>query len=157
MPLPIDTPDTPAPDAENVPESTTHSLPTVNPATGAAAPTGATTSLKSEAPPIVGTSSDISTDKLSSIQQAGLWLAGGVGLVISVVTLVTLIHWWLYSPVMPTLPADAAAGKDVIANYVSAAQSASDQATKMFDLLVSKAFLPVFTTIIGYIFGSKTT
>jgi hypothetical protein len=104
-----------------------------------------------------GASPGISLDKLSPIQQAGLKLAGGVGLVIALVTLVTVVHWWLYTPSIPKelLTADTQAGKDILANYTSVAQSAADQATRIFDLIVSKAFLPIFTTIIGYIFGSR--
>ena len=45
--------------------------------------------------------------------------------------------------------------KELIENYKVLRETAADGATKLFDLIVVKALLPVFTLILGYIFGSQ--
>ena len=96
---------------------------------------------------------------LTATQQAGLWLAVGVGVIMALVIILVGIDWWFRSPLAPALPTDPAVynatAKDLIADYKSLNELALDRATKLFDLVVVKALLPVFTTILGYIFGSR--
>jgi hypothetical protein len=52
-------------------------------------------------------------------------------------------------------PATQANYESLLKNYTAVHGLAVDRATKLFDLVVVKALLPVFTTILGYIFGSR--
>ena len=96
---------------------------------------------------------------LTPTQQAGLWLAVGVGMVMALVIILVGIDWWFRSPRAPVLPTDptayGATASAMIADYKALNELALDRATKLFDLVIVKALLPVFTTILGYIFGSR--
>jgi hypothetical protein len=45
----------------------------------------------------------------------------------------------------------------LLKNYKTLHDEAFHSATQMFDAIVVKALLPVFTSILGYIFGARTT
>ena len=110
-------------------------------------------------------------ERLTPTQQAGLWLAAGVGLTIIGVLVFTAVVWFQTAPRPPTLlplPAvtDPAKAKDVLASYQAVNQAALDnykalnaeaisRVTSLFDLLATKTLLPIFTAILGYIFGSR--
>ena len=81
------------------------------------------------------------------------------------------VVWFQTAPQPPALlplPAitDPAKAKDVLANTQALNQAALDnykalnaeaisRVTSLFDLLATKTLLPVFTAILGYIFGSR--
>lgn len=92
---------------------------------------------------------------LSPLQRAGMKLALGVGLAIAGVTLLVLIDWLSNRPALPQLPPDTAQAKAALENFQALNTATLTRATELFDLIVAKAFLPVFTGILGYIFGSK--
>lgn len=110
-------------------------------------------------------------EKLTPTQQAGLWLAAGVGLTIVGVLVFVAVVWFQTAPAPPTLlplPAvtDPAKAKDALASYQALNQAALDnykalnaeaigRVTSLFDLLATKTLLPIFTAILGYIFGSR--
>ena len=110
-------------------------------------------------------------ERLTPTQQAGLWLAAGVGLTIIGVLVFTAVVWFQTAPKPPVLlplPAltDPAKAKDVLAGYQALNQAALDnykalnaeaisRVTSLFDLLATKTLLPIFTAILGYIFGSR--
>jgi hypothetical protein len=90
------------------------------------------------------------------LEKAALLLAAGVGLGIAIVTLVVISDWYLNRPAMPVLsriPPDQA--QKTIENFKLLNEASLERVTKLFDLIVVKAFLPVFTGILGYIFGSR--
>ena len=109
--------------------------------------------------------------KLTATQAAGLWLAVGVGVaIVGVIVFVAAV--WLQPapkpPVLPPLPGitDPAKAKDVLANYQTLNQAALDnykalnaeaisRVSSLFDLFATRALLPIFTSILGYIFGSR--
>lgn len=109
--------------------------------------------------------------KLTPTQQAGLWLAAGVGLTIIGVLVFTAVVWFQTAPKPPALlplPAmtDPAKAKDALASYQALNQAALEnykvlnaeaisRVTSLFDLLATKTLLPIFTAILGYIFGSR--
>jgi hypothetical protein len=95
------------------------------------------------------------TLELTPLQKAGLWLALGVGLAIAVVTLFVLCDWFSNRPAVPQLTGDATQAKATLDNFQALNAAALSRATELFDLIVVKAFLPVFTAILGYIFGSS--
>ncbi len=110
-------------------------------------------------------------ERLTPTQQAGLWLAAGVGLTIIGVLVFVAVVWFQTAPAPPTLlplPAvtDPAKAKDALAGYQALNQAALEnykalnaeaisRVTSLFDLLATKTLLPIFTAILGYIFGSR--
>ena len=110
-------------------------------------------------------------ERLTPTQQAGLWLAAGVGLTIIGVLVFVAVVWFQTAPKPPALlplPAvtDPAKAKEIIANTQALNQAALDnykalnaeaisRVTSLFDLLATKTLLPIFTAILGYIFGSR--
>ena len=110
-------------------------------------------------------------ERLTPTQQAGLWLAAGVGLTIVGVLIFTAVVWFQTAPKPPTLAplpvlTDPAKAKDALANYQALNQAALEnykalnaeaisRVTSLFDLLATKTLLPIFTAILGYIFGSR--
>jgi hypothetical protein len=63
----------------------------------------------------------------------------------------------LVAPPLPTIPpmADANTTKAILENYKSLQQIVLEPYTTLFDSIVVKVLLPVFTSILGYIFGSQ--
>jgi len=96
---------------------------------------------------------------LTPIQRAGMYLALGVGLTIALVTTAVILDWFLTRPGLPSLPAGTSSDEaaKIIQNFKELNSVNLERATKLFDLIVAKAFLPVFTGILGYIFGSRTS
>jgi hypothetical protein len=58
-----------------------------------------------------------------------------------------------------TIPqgADANTAKAVLENYKALQQIAMEPCTAFFDMIFLKALLPIFTSILGYIFGSRSS
>ena len=110
-------------------------------------------------------------ERLTPTQQAGLWLAAGVGLTIIGVLVFTAVVWFQTAPKPPVLLplpvlTDPAKAKNALANYQALNQAALEnykalnaeaisRVTSLFDLLATKTLLPIFTAILGYIFGSR--
>jgi hypothetical protein len=98
--------------------------------------------------------------KLEPIQRAGLYLAAGVGAVIAVVTITVIVKWIYTSPWtgvpsnLSNMPGEQA--KALVENIKSLSDVAADRCVKIFDAIVVRALLPVFTSILGYIFGTRT-
>jgi hypothetical protein len=91
------------------------------------------------------------------LQRTGLVLATSVGALASVVTLVLVLAWIVYAPRVPVIPndLDAEKAKAVIENYKQLQQASMQPLLNVFDSVVVKVLLPVFTSILGYIFGSQ--
>ena len=90
------------------------------------------------------------------VQQWAMNLAYVVGSAVLAVTLFTLYEWKAKTPDLPVtsgLTVDQL--KVALDGYRELSGAALDSATKVFDLVVVKAFLPVFASILGYIFGSR--
>ena len=90
-----------------------------------------------------------------SLPARGMKLMLGVGLLAAVVTLLIVGQWMMTAPGPPNLQgvSDAAGA---IKNYSDLSNVVVEAAVKMFDTVVGKVLLPVFTAILGYVFGSKT-
>lgn len=91
------------------------------------------------------------------LQRTGLILAACVGGVTAVVILTLIGKWVFYAPKLPVIQpgADPAAVKAMLENYKTLQQIALEPFTTLFDSIVVKVLLPVFTSILGYIFGSR--
>src|ERR1700719_4157636 len=92
------------------------------------------------------------------LQRTGLLLAASVGAVGSVVTLALVIKWICYAPPIPTLPnnLDREQARLLIENYKLLQQATLEPFSTLFDSIVVKVLLPVFTGILGYIFGTRS-
>jgi len=71
---------------------------------------------------------------------------------LSVVTAVLLIEYFYHAPILPrgSLP-DAAQ----LSRYQQVSEIATNRTLRLLDALVLKGFLPVFTAVLGYIFGTR--
>lgn len=103
---------------------------------------------------VAGPDSAVRVERLSPTQRAALWLTVGVGLVIAAVTVVVLFDWiWLSRTSPPVLPEGAVdtSVANRIQDYKTLAEAHQDRVTRLFDLVVVKALLPVFATLAGYV------
>jgi hypothetical protein len=93
------------------------------------------------------------------LQRTGLILAGCVGALGSIVILLLVWKWMSSAPAPPVIPvvADANAAKAILDNYKTLQQITLEPYINLFDSVVVKVLLPVFTSILGYIFGSRTS
>jgi hypothetical protein len=95
--------------------------------------------------------------RLTPLQQIGARLALGVGSLIALVTVAVLIDEVCSSRGLPALPTNLASpeAKAALENYKFVHQMAFDRGINIFETIVAKALLPLFTAILGYIFGSS--
>lgn len=103
---------------------------------------------------------------LTATQAAGMSLARLVGAIIFLVLMVLLIDFYLNRPVAPHLmtePSSTIAMDDIashnqrlIEDYRALNEISQDRSVQMFQVIVAAALLPVFTGILGYIFGRAT-
>lgn len=93
---------------------------------------------------------------LEPLQRVGIWLAIAIGVVIVALSVPILIGWLTSAPAMPNLqnlkPEDA---KVAIENYKNLSSIWNENAKNMFEEIVVKAFLPIFTLVLGYLFGAR--
>jgi len=92
-------------------------------------------------------------------QKAGMKLAKWVGALGALVTIVIVGRWiWMsWCVTCPTISATTTPDQAtvIINNYKALQTAALESAKEMFDTVVVKALLPVFTSILGYIFGAR--
>jgi hypothetical protein len=103
-----------------------------------------------------GSAGGVKEAKLGALPRAGLKLAVMVGGIIAVVTIMVLIDWWRAPGIPPnfsSMKADDA--KAVAENLKILSDMSIDRSVKIFDDIVGKTLLPVFTSILGYIFGTR--
>ena len=91
------------------------------------------------------------------LQRTGLRLAASVGSLGSIVMLALVAKWVFWAPSLPTLPPDLDPdkAKAIVENYKNLQQAALLPLTTLFDNIVVKVLLPVFTGILGYIYASR--
>jgi hypothetical protein len=104
-------------------------------------------------------SGGIELKKGTFVQRAGLWLAAGVGGVTAVVTVCLLIFLCRHFPEMPTARALNGSGAQngtvqyTIEQYKQLSDIAVKSTQDIFQTIVAQVLIPVFTAILGYIFG----
>jgi hypothetical protein len=93
---------------------------------------------------------------LSHLQRVGLRGTVVVGCIGTAVICFLLVRWAWISPPVPVIPpgTDATIAKAMIENYKSLHDVALDATLRMFDSFVIKLLLPLFTSFVGYVFGS---
>jgi hypothetical protein len=95
--------------------------------------------------------------ELTPTQLAGLRLALGVGLAIALVTALVFLDCFMGRPILPSVSVGTTPdqAEKMVQSFKELNAVNLDRATKLFDLIVVRAFLPVFTAILGYVFGSR--
>ena len=83
-------------------------------------------------------------------------MAVGVGAVALIVILFVGFDWVHGTVSPPALPIRSDEAKLVIENYKALNDVAHDGPTKLFDMMIVKVLFPLFTSIVGYIFGSQS-
>ena len=97
--------------------------------------------------------------KMPEKEKYATWITIGVGLVIAIVIVFIGFDWLLTAPPlsMPELTEvktdDLATIEKMIEHYSTVNTLAVERARSLFDLIVVKSLLPVFTALIGYLFG----
>lgn len=99
--------------------------------------------------------------QLEPTQQAGMRLATGVGIVTTLAIVLIIADWiakapWLGVP-SGLAQMDPTQAKAVMENLKTLNEVSVDSAVKMFDTIVARSLLPVFTAILGYIFGTRAS
>lgn len=97
--------------------------------------------------------------ELEPTQQAGMRLATGVGIVTTLIIIAIVVDWIVKSPSLG-VPAGfekmpEAQAKALTTNLKALNDIAVDTSVKMFDTIIARSLLPVFTAILGYIFGTR--
>jgi len=87
-----------------------------------------------------------------TVTKIGYRLAIFLMIYLALVTGILLTDYLVQSPSMPGL---ADVGSTTLENYQKLSKMATDRTLRLFDQLVYKSFLPVFTAILGYIFGIR--
>lgn len=92
------------------------------------------------------------------LQRTGLVLAAGVGILAACV--IAVVIWKIFAsvPPAPIIPAgaDPANVKMILENYKTLQQVKLEPYTTLLDSIVVKMLLPIFTSILGYIFGTRS-
>lgn len=91
------------------------------------------------------------TAELGPAQHAARQLAWGVGVTIFLVIAFLVLYVVKSTPIPPPSTAQTTE----IDSFKALAGSAMTQAMTFFDTVVVKALLPVFTSILGYLFGTR--
>jgi len=98
---------------------------------------------------------------LTPLQKAGLRILLGVGIVSVFVILGLGWQWISQSPKFPTLPTSATDtqqitnAKSLLENYKMAGELALSGPKDLFDMIILKVLYPLFTLVLGYVFGTR--
>ena len=73
----------------------------------------------------------------------------------AIVSLGLSLYWYQHSPSLPKLTGTEQSDTTLLQAFRTQSEIVFDQVSKVFDLVVVKAFLPLFATIIGYLLGKR--
>jgi hypothetical protein len=95
------------------------------------------------------------------VQRAALWLTAGVGGVTAVVTSCIVAFLYQHFPAMPPTqalngPPSQSGTQYTIEQYKQLSDIAVKSTQDVFQTIVAQVLIPVFTAILGYIFGRGT-
>ena len=90
--------------------------------------------------------------ELAPLTRVGYKLALFILAYLAAVTVFLFVDYFYHAP---SLPAGAAVDAGQVKLYQELSQGAVDRMLKLLDAFVLKGFLPVFTAVLGYIFGSR--
>jgi hypothetical protein len=93
---------------------------------------------------------------LSPLERVASYLAAALFAVITAVLVAILIDWLLHEPPQPVITGlKPEEQKIAIDNFKLMSDTMWDRTSKIFDLMVIKALLPVFATVVGYLLGKR--
>ena len=80
-----------------------------------------------------------------------------VGAVATGVLMILLVRWLWLEPAMPNVPAgmDEKQVAAIMSRYKELQSINIDNTVKMIDAVIMKILSPVFTSFVGYVFGSQ--
>jgi hypothetical protein len=115
------------------------------------------TSVRVEAPEQAFHESDFKV-KLLPLEKVAFDLARALFVVITLVLLAIVIDWLVHMPPEPMIAGlKPDEQKVVIENFKLISEVVWDRTSRIFDLIVIKALLPVFATIVGYLLGKRSS
>ena len=106
--------------------------------------------------PLAFNSSDFRVSLLP-LERIASYLAAALFVVITAVLTTIIIDWLIHRPSEPTISGlKADEQKLAIDNFKLLSDVVWDRTSKTFDLIVIKALLPVFATVVGYLLGKRS-
>jgi len=120
--------------------------------------------MTNETPPAVGRIESLTLDdvmreapvpsarEVGPLTRIGYNLAKWILLYLAIVTGILLLDYLFHAP---SMPGGDALSESQLQQYQQLSQIATDRTVQLLDALVLKGFLPVFTAVLGYIFGTR--
>jgi hypothetical protein len=103
------------------------------------------------------TQEDLKVQSLTGLQRAGVLIIAIIGFCIIIVTALVAVDWIMGGPPPPAnLPKDSQLAQARIEDWQALREADLERPKQLFDLIVLKALLPLFTLIVGYLFGQHT-
>jgi hypothetical protein len=105
-------------------------------------------------PPPAFVSSDFGV--LKPLEKIAFRLAVGLFTLITAVLITIMVDWLMHRPELPSLSGlKLEDQKTTIDNFKAMSDVVWDRTSKTFDLVVVKALLPVFATVVGFLLGKR--
>jgi hypothetical protein len=99
-----------------------------------------------------GAPGGVTSPPLTSREKVATWFASIILAVIVIISAALFFAWYLPAP-----SGSAATDKAAIDQYKALSDILSERAVKIFDLVITKALLPLFATLIGFILGKQSS
>jgi len=93
------------------------------------------------------------SDKLSDRERVAVWFAW---VLLGLIALICATLLWEHHHIQLPQAASGSDEKTAIENYKALSALIDERTEKFFDLFVTKALLPVFTTLIGFLLGRRS-
>lgn len=94
--------------------------------------------------------------EVTGLQRSGLYLAWAILAIILVAVLVVGLDWIVGGPTIPDVPITNDEGaKATVENFKTLRDADLDRPRQLFTLVVTGGLVPLFTLLLGYIFGSQ--
>lgn len=95
--------------------------------------------------------------RLSPLEKVAFILARALFVVITAVLTIIIIDWLIHRPSEPAISGlKPDEQKLVIENFKLMSDVVWERTSRTFDLIVIKALLPVFATVVGYLLGKRS-
>lgn len=104
---------------------------------------------------------DVKVEEMRPKEKAAFYIAVGLGIVITVVIFFVGIDWISAAPTLSLPSTDNLTSEKLenveklIEQYQTINGLAMDRAKELFDLIVVKSLLPIFTSLLGFLFGTQ--